>query len=190
MKVSCRHANIEQVSNSTEWLKEFYSNATGGKRINLYDPKYRPIHDFMFIWNIFERDVLNKKTEGTPVFHQKDIGRFADSYIPSQIPIESFFGFIKNRYVDSEDGKLRFSHLEINNEDATIWDMLNKSVPTLQDKNHVCLIVAWRYRNNLFHGNKIPAEIIEQSELFNKTNEYLISYIEWAKEPAVTIGER
>ena len=161
---------------STEWLKDFYFKTTG-KNIDLYKTQYKPVHDFMFIWNIFERDILNKGSNGRINHHEDDIFTFAKDIIQDQNHINAFFDFLQKTYTNPHDGELRFEHLELGSKKEIIKRMLNDT-PSLEEKNQVCLMIAWRYRNNLFHGNKVLSDIIEQINLFENVNEYLISYIE------------
>ena len=54
--------------------------------------------------------------------------------------------------------------------------LLNGS-PSVEEKINCLLLISFRIRNNFFHGNKSPENILEQNNLFVHVSEFLILMI-------------
>lgn len=173
---NCKTSSDKQTYPSTKWLEKRFSDKTG-YTISLYNRKFKPVHDFMLIWNIFERDVLRGKGDKI-IYHEKDVFEFGKNKYPANEIICFFYFFLKERYTNSKNGAIRFEHLGLSSKKIDISVILFDNKSTISEMNQVCLTIAFRYRNNLFHGNKETADIIKDVELFEKTNAYLIAYID------------
>ena len=113
-----------------------------------------PVRDFVFIWNIFEAEVFKKTAQAKDLFS-------CTKMAPDAIT-DSTYNSIKERYVDKKTGELKetFSGLFNNefedpgHEREVIRILTTEDEISIHEKNLVCRMITWRYRCNLFHGEK------------------------------------
>ena len=163
-------------SKSTRWLEQ-YSDQRNHYKVALdKDPVVKEIRNFLLLWNLYENLCLNCAGKVQSIW--KNTGNLS----PDMKDTDSFYSFIKDRY---SDPKL-FERLNFKHDDRRldryctsfsdrVSAILNSDDPTLEDKNTVCRMVAWRYRNNLFHGKKSLASFWTQQDIFLEVNAYLVS---------------
>lgn len=133
-----------------------------------------PVKTFALIWNIYEAKFFKKKAHGETVFKSVICSTEAMS--------EKLYKAIIDRYIDKETGMLNERYAGLFNgkesdHDNEVKRILMLPEPTKEEINKVCRMVAWRYRNNLFHGEKSAHEIYEDNSLFEPINAYLLDTI-------------
>ena len=157
----------------TAWLNGFL--AGGG---NLQAEGMDRIRNFVFLWNIFEDIAMGKKAE---------IGRlsaFAEQinvHIPFDIAdFTDYINYFSNRYFNANGDKtysiegLKFRD---NANDQTAKSLV-EAVLSHQQQNPVeimkaMLFIVYRFRNNLFHGEKQLVNIEGQVDNFIVANNLL-----------------
>ena len=132
------------ITNTKNWLASYYE--IGEDKIELYF-KDEDVTGFLIVWTIFEQKLFKgffkwhelKKYIG-PEFHASISG------------LEKEFTHFFDIYQD----KIRFKNLiHGENEKEEIKNILNlKDTINDEDKLRLVLFVVYRYRNNIFHGNK------------------------------------
>lgn len=131
------------------------------------------IYDFSLLWSFFEGTKLD--CDG----NVREIRKFADS-IESRndlydIDINNYVQYLKNRYY--VDGKLtvyyKKLHIERSGNPGEVLEMLCNDSATKKVKLIGCLIIVYRLRNNLFHGEKWQYELEGQKNNFVHANEFL-----------------
>jgi len=133
-----------------------------------------PVKTFALVWNIYEAKFFAKKASGEDIFES--------AVCPTEAMSIKLYEAIIDRYVDKVkcalNGRYRgLFHGRESNHDNEVRRILMLSAPTQDEINRVCRMVAWRYRCNLFHGEKSAYDIYEDNSLFEPLNAYLLDTI-------------
>ena len=133
-----------------------------------------PVKMFALVWNIYEAKFFAKRACG------KDI--FESAVFSTEAMSERLFEAIIDRYIVKETRMLNgryvgLFHGKESTHDNEVKRILMLSKPSKEEINIVCRMVAWRYRCNLFHGEKDAYEIYEDNSLFEPINAYLLDTI-------------
>lgn len=154
-----------------EWLKSNRSY------VDLDEQQLTSIFYFPLIWNIFEKELCNKNAKiGT---HPDNISSDYAALIDSEV-LSGVFSHFKKRYIRDGKATSLFKNFEFKTP-STIkgetFDILNSSdCATLQLK--ALLYIAFRLRNNLYHGEKEVNKLYEQNENFKQINLLLMALID------------
>lgn len=158
-----------------QWLEE---NAYYSK---LDEEQLKSIFYFTLIWNIFEKECCNK-------FAKIDIHPFQLSNKFSELIdvtlLEDIFQYFKGRYIENNKETEIFQDFKFdrnNNENhykIYVKEILLSESPTTKLKIIALLYIAFRLRNNLFHGEKPVERLYEQNENFRQINTLLINIID------------
>ncbi len=133
-------------SDSCEWIAEHFDITKVKLEEALHDEKAT---SFLLIWPIMESEVF----EG--FFRNESPQKAAKLFAPysSALNIESAFIHFHTRYQD----KTNYKHLKHNDQHTEVYDAILQS-PVVEvsdeDKIQFILYVIFRFRNNIFHGNK------------------------------------
>ncbi|PRY82538.1 hypothetical protein [Mongoliibacter ruber] len=149
-----------------EWINNRF-----GTEFNENDLKN--IKDFSLLWNIFENLVCNRNCS---------IQRMEESLNQIEFQLVNFensLAYLKERYTMDNNTNERFEHLRIT---PIARKEFVKQVLLENDKNTSNIILAlaiivYRYRNNLFHGEKNFMLLNEQDENFRVANQILKSIL-------------
>lgn len=133
------------------------------------------IDDFSFLWSLFEGMEMNRfcnvQTIRQYVSDLDQRGRLVD------FDCETYLAYLKDRYF--KDGQItnHYYHLDLerNNNPAEVMDALSNENTTRAVKVIGCLIVIYRLRNNLFHGEKWLYNLEGQLDNFSQANDFLKS---------------
>lgn len=157
------------------WINTHLNSA-----VQLDFEQLKPILCFSLLWNMFESKACkkwaDKKTIRGNVNSADELGLLqTDRY-------REFIEFFKTRYVvnGSVDSALRA--LVFRDNDAESKDIVRRFLlGEYIDANNTVyslLLIAYRIRNNLFHGNKDVELLPNQTELFTAINALLSTYLE------------
>lgn len=126
---------------------------------------------FLLVWPIFEQKIFggylkhNKNTD--------DVAKAAQKYSKffPKIDADDISEHFHDRYQDVSN----YRHLRHNEDDPKIKAILDKPYLDLnnEEKMHLVLYVVYRYRNNIFHGNKGIFSWLQ----FTKQIEYCIQFM-------------
>lgn len=154
--------------NTTEWINKKLG-------VDIAEPQYESVRNFLYIWNIFENKILDNHTGENSI---ASLSLSNISLIDSQI--NYFYNFSRDRYVSNVKIKDNFYKLRIRSSQLKndIESILIRPESELQEKLKACLVIVYRYRCNLFHGNKSLYKLWNQVELFEYSNVLLISIID------------
>jgi len=158
-----------------EWLEKnvFYSL--------LNENKLKHIFYFPILWNIFEKELCNNIAL---INKYKEISREITINPSKEKEINSIYNYFKNRYIKE---RWRFEYLKFRNNKTEqdikreILERFSKEEIKLLEKIEVILCIAFRIRNNLYHGEKQVDKLYEQNENFAQINKFLILAIEGYK---------
>lgn len=127
------------------WVEEIYK-VRGGAIEELYTSKIGL--DFLIVWSIFETECFGKFMKVSDI--EKICNKLEEANITKSLQkqVEHFH----SRYQD----KGRLKHLVHKQENEIFKKILEKATNDLEEKDKLYLLiyVVYRYRNNMFHGNK------------------------------------
>lgn len=154
-----------------EWLQNnrYYSE--------LDEDKLKSVFYFSLIWNVYEKELCDK--EGKIRQHAEEHSKtFAEKIDPNLLA--GVFGYFKNRYVSNGLPTEHFNTFEFQIEQVKteVYGYLSSANPSNKDKLKALLCIAFRLRNNLFHGIKDVEKLYEQNENFRQINLLLMNLIQ------------
>lgn len=133
---------------------------------------------FSFLWSLFECEALNRRGDVNAL---TEVARlWADHGLFIEKSFEPQLVYFRNRYLRDGAPTNRFHHLNLRNGDQT--DLVRRVLGNDAVENFeiaaALLIIVYRFRNNLFHGEKWAYELQGQLENFNHANAILMRGIE------------
>ena len=158
---------------SEEWLSE---RAPGFKALPSRDRN--AIFDFAFLWSLFEAKVMNNFARADRI--REKVDEWSEAGILEAALYDDELAYFRARYF--ADGALtyHFPHLHLRPADhpdlveAVVAGMNNDP----RDRILALLMIVWRLRNNLFHGEKWTYELRDQFNNFRHANRVLMRVLE------------
>lgn len=143
----------------------------------LSDREKCSVVDFALIWSFYEAHYLNNRA------NMESIGLYVESLSQEVInssQIQELVEYFRSRYTQDDQFSHRHNHLHMdrsgNPEEVT--RMLFSQSESPHEELVGCLGIIFRYRNNLFHGNKWEYGLQEQQENFERST----SLLRWLME--------
>ena len=128
------------------WLAANIEQARG-----VSDAAWKTVADFALLWSLFEAELCDAYADAPKLAKLAD--RFGGSALGE--PMHQAFSFWRNRYVEGTGTNERFNELFKKPTGRNIAEpVLLAANPDDASKLRCILIVVYRLRNNLFHGNK------------------------------------
>jgi len=161
------------MSNVIQWISETIINEDSD-RIEAND--IDEIRDFALLWNLFEALCCDKFAK------MQKINSLIDSKIDlfEETKYQNIFDYFYNRY---KNDTTKFNALKLRNGDKElVRKVLDNTYIDKNNKLKFIMAIIYRYRNNLFHGEKNMRYIRLQKENFEKTNKFLMYFIETCKD--------
>lgn len=158
-----------------EWINDYFN---GEAHI---DYNYqRPILCFSLMWNLFETTACNKYATKNAI--KQSVNSAHQSGTLDSAKYQFYIDYFRSRYSDFGSIDEAFRRLCLRDQDQDIKDAVRrmveaKSIHFYRDVEAL-LLIAFRIRNNLFHGNKELRTLYLQVELFETLNKLLADYIE------------
>lgn len=164
--------------NVLNWLNNYFPNAPEFNREDI-----KAVTDFSLMWNLFEFDMGNRNMNIQRII--ECASKIADK-TPGNNFYDEFYQYFKHRYVN-EDNTINnlFEQLRFRPGDKKdfVADVLLDNENSAASKIEAILIILFRLRNNLFHGEKQLHNIHNQYDNFNIANEFLSEILEINKAP-------
>lgn len=109
---------------------------------------------FTFLWNLFEGVACHGRVSVPGLGQVAE--RIAASPLLTNDTVEHSLSFYRFRYLDGEQMQDRFYDLNFrqNDKQELVEAVLKGTETNLVNKLHALLIIAYRIRNNMFHGLK------------------------------------
>lgn len=148
---------------------------------NIDESKLKNIFYFTLIWNIFEKECCGY--DGNIREHPENISEAIHSKVNSE-KIDTIFGYFQDRYItDAHTNQIfddfKFSRNTNDNDyKQFVKNSLLSSATTSKDKIKSLLYIAFRLRNNLYHGIKEVSKLYDQNENFKQINLLLMEIID------------
>jgi hypothetical protein len=156
-----------------EWFNQY---APGFARLTAAERE--AINDFALVWPLFEAKVLNNNASsnaiGRVVAEWARQGKLVDD------PFAQAIAHIQDRYCENARTNHRFDRLNLRENDKP--EMIRRVVlgqhASTEERAAAALIVAYRFRNNLYHGAKLDYGIQEQQDNFEIAKDMLMKAID------------
>ncbi len=162
-----------------KWLEQniFYSQ--------LDENKLKHVFYFPILWNIFEKNFSKICENKIQIGKYKIISQTIYNNKIDINKINQIYDYFKNRYIKNKD---RFLSLSFRKDIQTEQNIKQEIIKRFKkakiddiEKIEVILCIAFRIRNNLYHGIKKVDKLYEQNENFKQINNFLILAIEGHK---------
>lgn len=142
---------------------------------DLNESDIESIQNFSLLWSVFEANYSNRNFQLNTI--ELRINQVTFDIQDYQIYLEYF----RNRYVTNGRLNQRYPHLKVpNNRNQLLTEVLLNNNPNLTVSQIVLalIIIVYRYRNNLFHGEKDIRQIRFQRDNFAQSNSFLIKIMD------------
>lgn len=135
----------------------------------LLPDELQEIQKFTLLWSLFESRKLDRRASVSK------IKKKVNALNLEAVLCESVLDYFKQRYCPSGTESCYFAGLNINNARDTARVSRALKGETLEPSGLLiaCLIIVYRYRNNLFHGEKWVYGIKGQKQNFENANKLL-----------------
>ena len=154
-----------------DWLRD---RVNGYSELGPHD--VRAIQNFTFLWSIFEARRLNN--DGNVPAIMAIVDKYAAALRPE--PYQRAIAHFRARYFDGAALTDNFRRLYLPERDYIILvERFVRGDPlTLRDIVAALLIIVYRIRNNLFHGNKWDGDMQDERMNFSQANDVLIAFMD------------
>ena len=159
--------------NSIEWINRFSSRSNGLQYSDL-----EPVLSFSLMWNLFEKVTCDNNANLNKI--EEDINSSFENNLLNADDFSESLDFFRNRYlVDRDIANLpRNLRLRGNRYITIVKGVLTGELNDINNVVFALFIIAYRVRNNMFHGEKNIYTIDSQLELFNSVNSLIAKYLE------------
>lgn len=156
-----------------EWLK---SKAPGFKHLS--EDERNAIADFSLLWSLFESRILN--TRGNVDNICQAVERWHSTGTLNADAFDTQLAYFQERYYDEGRFTQHFRDLNLKNPDLErfVSAVIDSSDDDARSRMKAVLIIAFRYRNNLFHGVKWQYNLAGQLDNFTAANAILMKVLE------------
>jgi hypothetical protein len=165
--------------NAVEWFSQFSAD---GKPID--STELQPILEFTLLWSLFERETCDRFVRLVDLRKHVDEASAKDQLMRDAY--EPYLLFFRTRYSQFGEAGYLSSSLEPaqhsqgcgdSNEILLLQKVLEGTCKGLNDMVFALLFIAYRIRNNLFHGEKNIYRLHTQRSLFVAVNSLLATYL-------------
>jgi hypothetical protein len=161
------------MTKAMEWLK---TKAPGFN--HLTQEEVDAITDFSLLWSLFESRILNRNANARALCNAVEDWRDSGTLVPDLFDEE--LAYFSQRYHPDDTFSHHFAGLRLQPADRE--PMVRRVLAgTENDAGHrlaAALIIVYRYRNNLFHGEKWEYELADQLGNFTASNSLLMKTLE------------
>ncbi len=139
----------------------------------LKEQEREAIYDFSLLWSLFEGSALNYQC------NVLKIRQLASNIVRknklNDISLDSYVEYLRNRYYVNGSLTQHYQnlHVERSGSPAEVVEMLCDEDSTETVQLIGCLVVIFRLRNNLFHGEKWRYQLRGQFDNFQNANGFL-----------------
>ena len=147
------------------WLEK---NTLGYRELKCYERS--AIFHFLLLWSLFEARVLNR--DGRICKIEKATKRWAGEGLLNEELFKPQVDYYRSRYFVNDKWTRHFKNLNLPTGYLRnlVKDGLRNLDASPYDVTIAILIIVYRIRNNLFHGEKWTYELREQLDNFNHSN--------------------
>lgn len=163
----------DNLSRSGLWLE---AHAPGFR--NLTDLDRHAIYDFAFLWSLFEAQIMGNFARADRIRERVD--SWAASGTLDANLYDTELAYFRNRYFTDGAITHHFPYLYLRPSDHPdlVHAVITGANNDPRDRTLCLLMIVWRLRNNLFHGEKWAYELHDQRENFMHANSILMRVLE------------
>lgn len=150
-------------------------------QVQLNDEIVKRIKNFTLLWNLYETFGCSRNANLTAISNNIDAIENRDPI--DLLPLQVFKDYFSQRYFNPDNSPaVRFTRLEFSSQniETMVANELTQGGLSLNTLKAMLYIV-YRFRNNLFHGNKIVVHLNGQIENFTHANELLTMVLDMMK---------
>ena len=142
------------------------------------EPDRTAIFNFTFLWSLFEAQVMGNFARADLIRAKGDQWHDAGTLEADQYAPE--LAYFRHRYFANGVFTHHFPHLHLRRADqpAVVQSVLNGSNNDPRDQLLTVVMIVWRFRNNLFHGEKWAYKLQGQLSNFTHANAILMRLLE------------
>lgn len=136
------------------------------------------IFNFTFLWSLFEAQVMGNFARADLICAKVDEWRDGGTLDADQYGAE--LAYFQQRYYANGGFTHHFPHLHLRPADqpGIVQSVLDGSNTDPRDRLLTVLMIVWRFRNNLFHGEKWAYQLQGQLANFTNANTALMRLLE------------
>jgi hypothetical protein len=136
------------------------------------------IVDFVFLWSLFEARVMDHRARGRDISAKVDEWQAADFLEPEAYDDE--LAYLRHRYFANGEFTHHFHTLNFHDAEqrAFVAAVIDETDNDPRNRVVAVLLIVWRFRNNLFHGEKWEYGLEGQFENFTCANGILMRLLE------------
>lgn len=136
------------------------------------------IFNFTFLWSLFEAQVMNSFARADLICAKANQWRDDGTLDADQYDDE--LAYFRARYFSNGAFTHHFDHLHLRQVDQAdlVRSVLDGSNNDPRDRLLTILMIVWRFRNNLFHGEKWAYYLQDQLSNFTHANAILMRLLE------------
>ncbi|WP_246827427.1 hypothetical protein [Rhizobium croatiense] len=135
------------------------------------------IFSFTFLWSLFESQVMGNFARADLIYTKADEWHEAGTLDADQYARE--LAYFRQHYFANGTFTHHFPHLNLRPADQPlVKSVLDGSNNDPRDRLLTVMIIVWRFRNNLFHGEKWAYLLRDQLSNFTHANAVLMRLLE------------
>lgn len=166
--------------NALEWFSQFSENHT-----QIDASELQPVLEFTLVWNLFERATCDRFVRIDLL--RQHVNKASNRDQLHREAYEPFLTFFRHRYPRHDEEEFladyllsdRRRHANRDLEDIKLLrDVLAGRSTDTNNLVYALLFIAYRVRNNLFHGEKDVYTLHLQKDLFQTINSLLSIYLQ------------
>lgn len=159
------------------WLNKHFNNVPDFNRDEI-----NSVTDFSLMWNLLENELGNNQMS---IDQLGVIARTIAVKPNCNDFYQPYLTYFQNRYITQNNTNNIFENLLFRRNDKKefVADVLKGNLTNPQEIIEAILIIIYRFRNNLFHGEKELHNIHTQYNNFNMANKFLAHILTINKTP-------
>ena len=170
--------------NVSEWINR-YLHLEGDNIINIDGCKYADMFYFTILWNLFEARIFDHNMKGDVEEIQTKIeNKIILTALQAEPIIDILLKYLQDRYIGNSNSYYRFEHLFNGHNDGCktlLEDVLHGTKTDKKDIVTALIISIYRFRCNLFHGEKEIASLPASGVYFCPANRFIIACLKHKK---------
>lgn len=141
-------------------------------------PDRDAIKSFALLWSLFESKLMGNEANARSIAQAVDRWE-ADGVLGAEL-YDAEFAYFRDRYFQNGELTSRFDNLQLRRQDMPdlVAACIRGHAGSPRDRVLTTLIIVWRYRNNLFHGEKWAYDLQGQLINFSRANAVLMRVLE------------
>lgn len=161
------------MTQAIEWLK---AKAPGFNQLS--KDELNAVRDFSLLWTFFESRILNRSGSAAAICVTVDSWDAAGILVPDLLDEELVY--FKQRYHPGGHFSHHFDGLHLRPRDRApmVRGVLSGAETSPRQCFATALIIIFRYRNNLFHGEKWEYSLADQLGNFTNANRILMKVLD------------